>query len=103
MLKLRPALHSGIAKSRVGISHLHVSAACRKSVNPQGESSADSQKKLYYYDMPGNSLNPHTYFYRVLAVPYLKFCGMIIGTYYLMCGVWYLLDKDEKSKGDSDN
>lgn len=46
----------------------------------------------YYYEQPGNKLNPHTYFYRVLAVPFLKFCGIMIGTYYGMCGMYSLLE-----------
>lgn len=37
-------------------------------------------------------MNPHTYFYRALAVPFMKFSGVMILTYYGMCGLYTLLD-----------
>lgn len=54
-------------------------------------------KDIYYYEIPGNKLNPHNYFYRVLAVPYIKFCGIIIITYYTLNGLWEYLDSQYKS------
>lgn len=51
-------------------------------------------KKVMYYEDPNNTMNPHTYFYRVLAVPFIKFCGIMMGTYYGMNGIWYLLEKE---------
>lgn len=56
-----------------------------------------SEKAKYYYEIPGNKLNPHTYFYRVLAVPYLKFCGMFMITYYSLNGLWGYLESEANS------
>lgn len=59
----------------------------------------ENQGNLYYYEIPGNKLNPHTYFYRVLAVPFLKFCGVMLVTYYGMNGLWgYLEDRSEEKE-----
>jgi hypothetical protein len=59
------------------------------------------KEDLYYYEIPGNKLNPHTYFYRILAVPFLKFCGVMFITYYSLSGLWYILESSE-SKDDKD-
>lgn len=60
------------------------------------ETSQKETKDLYYYEIPGNKLNPHNYFYRVLAVPYMKFCGIIIITYYTLNGLWEYLESQNK-------
>lgn len=72
--------------------------------NQEGTSNKklDEGKRLYYYEEPGNTMNPHTYFYRVLAVPFLKFCGVMIGTYYLMDGLWYYMESNYKEDEDLD-
>lgn len=54
----------------------------------------------FYYEIPGNKLNPHTYFYRVLAIPYLKFCGMFMVTYYSLNGLWGYLESEAKITGE---
>lgn len=66
----------------------------------QGKQDDTEVEKLYYYEIPGNKLNPHSYFYRVLAVPYLKFCGIIIATYYGMTGLWQYLEWQEEKNAE---
>lgn len=55
-------------------------------------SSSIHENSKPYYEQRGNKMNPHTYFYRALAVPFMKFSGVMILTYYGMCGLYTLLD-----------
>lgn len=54
------------------------------------------QSNQRYYEQVGNKLNPHTYFYRVLAIPFIKFCSVMIGTFYSMKGIWWLLEYENE-------
>lgn len=71
---------------------LRIFSRCFHSTSPFKK---NYPKKVMYYEDPNNKLNPHTYFYRVLAVPFLKFCGIMMITYYGMNGIWHLLEEDE--------
>lgn len=64
-----------------------------RNVSTQGKK--QSEKLPYYYDMPGNKLNPHTYFYRVLGIPFLKVSVMMLGTYFGMQYLWEYMDKED--------
>lgn len=98
-------LHEGqMRKQAVGIKgglvrQLHVSSR-KGQVNEKKSKLDGATDRKYYYEMPGNQLNPHSYFYRVLAVPYIKFCGVIIATYYGMSGLWEYLDSRDRRKSD---
>ncbi|GMM30490.1 hypothetical protein DAMA08_032350 [Martiniozyma asiatica (nom. inval.)] len=55
-------------------------------------------KNLPYYEQPGNKMNPHQYFYRVLAIPLLKFCTIMIGTYYSLRLLREILIQEQEEK-----
>ncbi|KAG7812294.1 hypothetical protein KL921_001526 [Ogataea angusta] len=42
------------------------------------------------------NLNPHSYFYKVLAVPLLKVGAVSLGTFYGLRYLWRYLEDDEK-------
>lgn len=82
------------------ISQFHTSINLKNNLNNSNNTETPNNKvkngkKVYYYELPNNKLNPHTYFYRILAVPFLKFCGVIFLTYYTLEGLWYVLDKND--------
>lgn len=87
-LPIRRSLHSSTT-----LQYIKKENTDDKSTNEAVEKKA---KDLYYYEIPGNKLNPHNYFYRVLAVPYIKFCGIIIITYYTLNGLWEYLESQNK-------
>ena len=77
------------------------SAVSRRTYSERSKDRRDDAKQnkpLYYYEEDGNTMNPHTYLYRVLAVPFLKFCGVMIGTYYGMNGIWWYLENSSNDK-----
>ncbi|KAH3668180.1 hypothetical protein OGAPHI_001934 [Ogataea philodendri] len=43
-----------------------------------------------------SNLNPHSYFYKVLAVPFLKVSAVSLATFYGMKYLWKFLDEDEQ-------
>lgn len=45
-----------------------------------------------YYELPGNKMNPHTYFYRVAAVPMVKFVAITYVTFHALDYTWKYLD-----------
>ncbi|KAG0689700.1 hypothetical protein C6P40_004599 [Pichia californica] len=61
----------------------------------QSQKKIVDEEKIPYYEIPGTDMNPHNYFYRVLAVPYMKFCGVIILTYYSLNGLWEYLESQQ--------
>lgn len=60
-----------------------------------------SEKLPYYYDIPGNKLNPHTYFYRVLGIPFLKVGAMMLGTYFGMGYLWEYMEKEDNKNNEN--
>lgn len=100
-------LHGGHTWYQAGVAkglarQLHCSSRTWQANGEKGKTDGEVNKK-YYYEIPGNKLNPHSYFYRVLAVPYMKFCGVIIATYYGMSGLWEYLDSLGREQSDSSN
>lgn len=60
--------------------------------------SPESVMSKVYYEQPGNRLNPHSYFYRVTAVPLLKVLAVTWGTFYALDTLWGHLHKEKFPK-----
>ncbi|ODV76631.1 uncharacterized protein CANTADRAFT_92516 [Suhomyces tanzawaensis NRRL Y-17324] len=45
------------------------------------------------------TLLPHSVFYRQFSKPFAKICLLSIGTYYLLHGLWQVLDDNDPESG----